>query len=145
MDLPVRPCRASTPCTWDSYQVGYLTSHEAYCLWVGNHSGHNLHTRGCGDMKMKGQPNRDSNPVPSSQGRNQATNWANEAGSTKPRDHSHYHRNSQTTRVLMTIDLQILRQSTRDIPWIMQEFLTLCVGCGGHLKQFASFLILNIE
>ena len=30
-------------------------------------SGHNLHTRGWGDMKMKGEPNRDSNPVPPSQ------------------------------------------------------------------------------
>ena len=26
--------------------VSYLTMHEACCLWVGNHSGHNLHTRG---------------------------------------------------------------------------------------------------
>ena len=26
--------------------VGYLTSHEAYCLCVGDHSGHYLHTRG---------------------------------------------------------------------------------------------------
>ena len=25
---------------------GYLTLHEAYCLCVGNRSGHNLHTRG---------------------------------------------------------------------------------------------------
>ena len=25
---------------------GYLTSYEAYCLYVGNHSAHNLHTRG---------------------------------------------------------------------------------------------------
>ena len=30
---------------------------------------------------MKGQPNRDSNPVPPSQGSNHSTNWANEAGS----------------------------------------------------------------
>ena len=60
---------------------GYLTSHEAYCLCVGNHSGHNLHTRGWGDMKMKGQPNRDSNPVPPSEWRNHATDWVNEAGS----------------------------------------------------------------
>ena len=30
---------------WDGI-FGYLTSHEAYCLCVGNHSGHNLHTRG---------------------------------------------------------------------------------------------------
>ena len=37
--------------------VGYLTSHEAYRLCVGNHSGHNLHTQGWEDMKMKGQPN----------------------------------------------------------------------------------------
>ena len=51
---------------------GYLTSHEACCLCIGNHSG---------DMKMKGQPNRDSNPVPPSQGSNHATNWANETGS----------------------------------------------------------------
>ena len=29
---------------------------------------------------MKGQPNRDSNPVPLSQETNHATNWANEAG-----------------------------------------------------------------
>ena len=29
---------------------------------------------------MKGQPNRDSNPVPPSQGSNHSTNWANEAG-----------------------------------------------------------------
>ena len=53
--------------------------HEANCLWVGNHSGHNLHTWGWGDRMMKGQPNRDSNSVPPSQGINQATNWANEA------------------------------------------------------------------
>ena len=26
---------------WDGI-VGYLTSHEAYCLWVGNHAGHTL-------------------------------------------------------------------------------------------------------
>ena len=32
-------------------------------------------------MKMKGQSNRDSNPVPPSQWINHATNWANEAGS----------------------------------------------------------------
>ena len=31
-------------------------------------------------MMMKGQPNRDSNPVPLSQGSNHSTNWANEAG-----------------------------------------------------------------
>ena len=31
-------------------------------------------------MKMKGQPNRDLNPVPPSQWRNHATNWAKEAG-----------------------------------------------------------------
>ena len=43
-------------------------------------SGHNLHTLGWGDMKMKGQPNRDSNPVPPSQGSNHATDWANIAG-----------------------------------------------------------------
>ena len=30
---------------WDGI-FGYLTSHEAYCLCVGNHLGHNLHTRG---------------------------------------------------------------------------------------------------
>ena len=30
---------------WDGI-FGYLTSHEAYCLCVGNRSGHNLHTRG---------------------------------------------------------------------------------------------------
>ena len=30
---------------WDGI-FGYLTSHEAYCLGVGNRSGHNLHTRG---------------------------------------------------------------------------------------------------
>ena len=30
---------------WDGI-VGYLTLLEAYCSWVGNHSGHNLHTRG---------------------------------------------------------------------------------------------------
>ena len=65
---------------WDGI-FGYLTSHEAYCLCEGNHSGHNLHTRGWGDMKMKGQPNRDTNPVPPSQWRNHATDWANEAGS----------------------------------------------------------------
>ena len=29
---------------------------------------------------MKGQPNRDLNPVPPSQETNHATNWANEAG-----------------------------------------------------------------
>ena len=29
---------------------------------------------------MKGQPNRDLNPVPPSQGSNHSTNWANEAG-----------------------------------------------------------------
>ena len=29
---------------------------------------------------MKGQPNRDSNPVPLSQETNHATNWANKAG-----------------------------------------------------------------
>ena len=30
---------------WDGmgWLVGYLTSHEAYCLCVENHSGHNLH------------------------------------------------------------------------------------------------------
>ena len=32
-------------------------------------------------MKMKGQPNRDSNPVPPSQGSNHAINSANEADS----------------------------------------------------------------
>ena len=31
-------------------------------------------------MKMKGQPNMDSNPVSPSQGSNYATDWANEAG-----------------------------------------------------------------
>ena len=30
---------------------------------------------------MKGQPNRDSNPTPPSQETNQASNWANKAGS----------------------------------------------------------------
>ena len=30
---------------WDGI-FGYLTSHEAYCLCVGNRAGHNLHTRG---------------------------------------------------------------------------------------------------
>ena len=30
--------------------------------------------------EMKGQSNRDSNPVPTSQETNHATNWANEAG-----------------------------------------------------------------
>ena len=30
-------------------------------------------------MKMKGQTNQDSNPVPPSQGSNHATDWANEA------------------------------------------------------------------
>ena len=65
---------------WMDGIFGYLTSHEAYCLCVGNHSGHNLQTRGWGDMKMKGQPNRDSNPVSPSQETNHATNWANEAG-----------------------------------------------------------------
>ena len=67
---------------WDGWDgiFGYLTSHEAYCLCVGNHSGHNLHTRGWDDMKVKGQPNWDSNPEPPSQWRNHATNWANEAG-----------------------------------------------------------------
>ena len=30
--------------------------------------------------EMKGQPNRDLNPVPSSHGSNHATDWANEAG-----------------------------------------------------------------
>ena len=58
---------------WDGI-VGYLTSHEAYRLWVGNHSGHNLHTRG--------KPNRNSNPVPPNQRSNHATNWAIEAGWT---------------------------------------------------------------
>ena len=48
---------------WDGI-VGYLTLHEAYCLWEGNHSGHNLHTQGWGDMKMKSQSTLDSNPVP---------------------------------------------------------------------------------
>ena len=33
-------------------------------------------------MKMKGQPNQDSNPVPASQEANHATNWANEAGNS---------------------------------------------------------------
>ena len=33
------------PVGWNGI-FGYLTSHEAYCLCVGNHSGHNLHTRG---------------------------------------------------------------------------------------------------
>ena len=65
---------------WDGI-VSYLTSYEAYCLWVGNHSRHNLHTRGWGDTKMKGQPNQDSNPVPPSQGSNHTTDWANEASS----------------------------------------------------------------
>ena len=64
---------------WDGI-VGYSTLHETYCLCVGNHTGHNLHTRGWGDMKMKGQPNRDSNPVPPSQWNNHATKWANKTG-----------------------------------------------------------------
>ena len=34
--------------------------------------------------EMEGQPNRDSNPVPPSQGNNHATNWANEAGLCVP-------------------------------------------------------------
>ena len=52
---------------WDGMGIfGYLTSHEAYCLCVGNHSGHNLHTQESGDMKMKGQPNRDSKSVENS-------------------------------------------------------------------------------
>ena len=34
---------------WDGI-FGYLTWHEAYCLNVGNHPGHNLHSRGRGDM-----------------------------------------------------------------------------------------------
>ena len=58
---------------WDGI-VGYLTSHEAYCLCVGNHSGHYLHSR-MRWYEMKGQPNRDSNPVPPSQETNHATNW----------------------------------------------------------------------
>ena len=60
--------------------IGYLTSHETYCLCVGNHLGHNLHTQGWGEMKLKGQPNWDLNPVPPSQETNHATKWANEAG-----------------------------------------------------------------
>ena len=47
---------------------------------VGNHIGDNLHTRGWGDVKMKDQPHRDLNPVPLSQWKNHATNWANKAG-----------------------------------------------------------------
>ena len=31
----------ANPQGWDGI-FGYLTSHEAYCLCVGNHSGHNL-------------------------------------------------------------------------------------------------------
>ena len=74
--------RGSINCLWRRWDgiFGYLTSNEACYLCVGNHTSHNLHTRGWGDMRMKVQPNRDSNPVPPSQWRNQATDWANEAG-----------------------------------------------------------------
>ena len=67
---------------WRFYNMMELKNklHGAYCLLVGNHSGHNLHTWGWGDMKTKGQPNWDSNTGPPSQGSNHATNWANEAG-----------------------------------------------------------------
>ena len=67
---------ASDVMGWDSW---LFNSYEAYCLCVGNHSGHNLHTWGWGDMKMKGQPNLDLNPLPSSQGSNRVADWANEA------------------------------------------------------------------
>ena len=40
---------------WDGI-FGYLTSHEAYCLCVGNHSDHYLHTRGWGDMTWRASP-----------------------------------------------------------------------------------------
>ena len=33
-----------------------LTSHEAYCLSVRNHSGHYLYTRGWGDMRWRASP-----------------------------------------------------------------------------------------
>ena len=61
-------------CEWWDGIVGSLTWHEAYGLCLGNHTGHNLHTRGWGDMKMKSQPHRDLNPVPLSQWKNHATN-----------------------------------------------------------------------
>ena len=40
---------------WDGI-VGYLTSHEAYCLCIGNHSGHYLQTQGWGDMRWRATP-----------------------------------------------------------------------------------------
>ena len=42
-----RPAQAAIRCARDGWDgiIGYFTSHEAGCLWVGNHSGHNLHTR----------------------------------------------------------------------------------------------------
>ena len=42
-------------------------------------SGHDIHTLGWGDVKMKGQPNWFSNPIPPSKGSNHATGWTNEA------------------------------------------------------------------
>ena len=50
--------RGSINCLWRRWDgiFGYLTSHEAYCLCVGNHSGHNLHTRGWGDMRWRASP-----------------------------------------------------------------------------------------
>ena len=62
---------------WDSWLFNLAWS----LLFMGRvlFSGHNLHTPGWGDMKMKGQPNQDLNPVPPIQGSNHATNWANKA------------------------------------------------------------------
>ena len=50
---------------WDSLLFNLAWS----LLFMGRvpFSGHNLHTRAWGDMKMKGQPNQDSNPLPPSQ------------------------------------------------------------------------------
>ena len=55
MYLPVPAVCMGTGIGWDGI-FGYLTSHEAYCLCVGNHSGHNLYTRGWGDMTWRASP-----------------------------------------------------------------------------------------
>ena len=62
---------------WD----GWLFNLAWSLLFMGRlpFSGHDLHTRGW-DLRMKGQPNPDSNPVLPCQGSNHATKWANESG-----------------------------------------------------------------
>ena len=60
---------------------------------------------------MKGQPNRDSNPVLPSQGSNHSTNWANEAGEFGRVESANMYNAS------LAIDQDIV---SLDVDWLLQ-------------------------